>query len=64
MKIEKRVILSEEELEAINKAFEILEDYRINLERVNDPNDEIKETASDACNRIDVFLCAYAEVYE
>ena len=64
MKIEQRVILSEEELATISKAFEILEDYRFNLERVNDPNNEIKETASDACNRIDDFLCAYDEVYE
>lgn len=64
MKIESRVILSKEELETINKAYEILYDYTAESIRVEDSQDGLRDKARDAYNYIDCFLCEYADVYE
>ena len=64
MKIESRVVLSKEELEVINKAYEILCDYTAESIRVADSQVGLKDKAQDAYNYIDYFLCEYAEVYE
>ena len=64
MKIESRVILTKEELETINNAWEILTDFRDESIRVSDPLENLRTTAEQASNAVDMFLCAYSEIYE
>ena len=64
MKIEKRVILTKEELAIINRAYGILSDYVAECVRVDDSQIGLKDKAQDACACVDDFLCEYAEVYE
>lgn len=64
MKVEKRVILTQEELDAINRAWEILENYHAESIRVDDSQVDIRDKAHDAYEYIDLFLLAYSNVYE
>lgn len=64
MKIESRVILSKEDLETINNAFEILEDFHANSIRVSDPLELLRMNAQTAYQAIDNFLLEYSEQYE
>lgn len=64
MKIENRVILTEEELAILNRAYEILSDYVAECIRVDDSQIGLKDKATDACACVDDFVCEYAEVYE
>lgn len=64
MKIESRVILSKEDLETINNAFEILEDFHANSIRVSDPLELLRTNAQIAYQAIDNFLLEYSEQYE
>ena len=64
MKIESRIVLSREELEIINKAYEILCDFTAESIRVKDRQTELKDKAQNAYNYIDDFLCEYADIYE
>ena len=64
MKIESRVLLTEQELATINSALEILGDFSANGIRVDDPKEDLREEASKAYDAIDSFLCEYSQEYE
>lgn len=64
MKIESRVILTEEELATLNQAYEILQAYVAESIRVDDSQIGLHDKARDAYEYVDNFLCEYADIYE
>ena len=64
MKIESCVILNKEDLETLSKAWEILCDFHAESARVSDPMENLRTTAKQAYDSLDVFLGAYENVYE
>ena len=64
MKIESRVILSQENLETIIQAEELLWDFHAESVRVSDPLENLRTTAKQAYDAVEIFLSAYSEIYE
>ena len=63
MRIETRVILTNEELATIKEAFHILDDFRLKGSKVNDPMQIIHSHADSACSDLDEFIYYYEEEY-
>ena len=64
MKIESCVILSKEDLETLSRAWIILCDFHAESIRVSDPKENLRTTAKQAYDSLDVFLGAYDNAYE
>lgn len=64
MKVKSVIYLTKEELDKINDAFNILEEYHEALFSNKNTDEDLREIVSETTSAIDIFLCAYAERYE
>ena len=64
MKVKVSVTLTREELDKINDAFNILEEYHEALFNNKNSDEDLREIVSETTSAMDLFLCAYADRYE